>query len=179
MACCCKEEEQENTDLFAPLSCPDASPPSPPSLILSPMNSNFKALSSADLLQSILERLPPRDLARSTCVCRLWRAVASDRAMLERAFAGPWGVKQVVGMPSSTAFWRYSSLTRFAISHRLVRGDTVAGLALKYSVQVLSFGKIFKKFVQVVSLHQKKKNLLIWEKGDFIAFSSMLSLSKY
>ncbi|KAJ4815241.1 peptidoglycan-binding LysM domain-containing protein [Rhynchospora pubera] len=142
MACCCKEREQETTDLSTPLSFPDIASPSPPPLTLSPMNSNFTALSSGDLLQSILERLPPRDLARSACVCRLWRAVASDRAMLERAFAGPWGVKRVVGTPSSTAFWRCSSLTRFAISHRLSRGDTVAGLALKYSVQVMEIKRL-------------------------------------
>ncbi|ONK60562.1 uncharacterized protein A4U43_C08F19890 [Asparagus officinalis] len=40
-----------------------------------------------------------------------------------------------MGTPSSTAFWRSPGLDRFAISHRLQRGDSVAGLALKYSVQ--------------------------------------------
>nr|CAD1837624.1 unnamed protein product [Ananas comosus var. bracteatus] len=117
-----------------------SSPSSSPSLsssseVISPMNSHFSALSSGDLLRSILASLPPADLARAACVCRLWRAVASDREMLERAFRAPWRVRRVLGTPSSAAFWRHPALSRFAISHRLLRGDTVAGLALKYSVK--------------------------------------------
>nr|CAD1837642.1 unnamed protein product [Ananas comosus var. bracteatus] len=90
------------------------------------MNSHFSALSSGDLLRSILACLPPADLARAACVCRLWRALASDREMLERAFRAPWRVRRVLGTPSSAAFWRHPALSRFAISHRLLRGDTVA-----------------------------------------------------
>ncbi|RWV85327.1 hypothetical protein GW17_00052893 [Ensete ventricosum] len=106
--------------------------------VLSPMNSNFLALVSPDLLRAILELLPPADLARSACVCRMWRAVASEREMKEWAFRVPWKVRRVLGEPSSVAFWRHPGLDRFAISHRLRRGDTVPGLALRYSVQVLS-----------------------------------------
>ncbi|WOL17602.1 F-box protein [Canna indica] len=109
---------------------------------LSPMNSNFTALLSRDLLRAILERLMPADLARSACVCRLWRAIGSDREMQERAFRAPWNVRRVLGQPSSDAFWRHSSLDRFAISHRLRRGDSVAGLALRYSVQVMDIKRL-------------------------------------
>ncbi|KAI5005591.1 hypothetical protein ZWY2020_032834 [Hordeum vulgare] len=40
----------------------------------------------ADLLRAVLHRLPPTDVARTACVCRLWRVIASDRAVLEAAF---------------------------------------------------------------------------------------------
>ncbi|KAL0921680.1 hypothetical protein M5K25_008777 [Dendrobium thyrsiflorum] len=100
------------------------------------MNPNFSDLGASDLLRSILELLSPADLARAACVCRLWRELASDRELVERAFRKPWKVRRVLGSPSSTGFWRYTGLDRFAISHCLVRGDTVAGLAVKYSVQV-------------------------------------------
>ncbi|THU71916.1 hypothetical protein C4D60_Mb04t06560 [Musa balbisiana] len=110
--------------------------------LLSPMNSNFSALGSPDLLRAILELLPPGDLARSACVCRMWRAVASDREMKEWAFREPWKVRRVLGEPSSVAFWRHPGLDRFAISHRLRRGDTVPGLALRYSVQVMDIRRL-------------------------------------
>lgn len=61
----------------------------------------------------------------------------------------PWKLKEVVGMPLNGSFWRDNGIGKFAISHRLARGDTVASLAVKYSVQVdefffLTFFKIFK-----------------------------------
>ncbi|PKA61375.1 F-box protein [Apostasia shenzhenica] len=110
--------------------------------VLSPMNSNFLALGTKDLLRSILELLPPADLARAACVCRLWREVASGREMQERAFRKPFMVRRVLGSPSSSGFWRHPDLDRFAISHRLVRGDTVPGLALKYSVQLMDIKRL-------------------------------------
>lgn len=114
--------------------------------MLSPM-CDLSTVVSGDLLRSILERLPPSDLARSACVCRLWRDFASDREMQEKIFRSPWKVRRVLGEPSSPAFWRYPSLDRFAISHRLSRGDSVAGLALRYGVQVLYFiGSLFVSF---------------------------------
>lgn len=103
---------------------------------ISPMNSNFPALVCKDILRTIFEKLPVVDLARSACVCRLWSSVASDREIQVRAFKAPWKLKDVIGKPSSGSFWRDNSLSRFAISHRLVRGDTVASLAVKYTVQV-------------------------------------------
>ncbi|XP_077213759.1 F-box protein At1g55000-like [Tasmannia lanceolata] len=109
---------------------------------ISALNSNFSALISRDILQTIFERLPLSDLARSACVCRVWNSVASDREMQIRAFKSPWKLKDVVGKPSSGSFWRDNSLGRFAISHRLVRTDTVAGLAVKYSVQVMDIKRL-------------------------------------
>ncbi|XP_044968753.1 uncharacterized protein LOC123428596 [Hordeum vulgare subsp. vulgare] len=91
-----------------------------------------------DLLQVVLHRLPPADVARATCFYRLWRAVASDRAVLEAAFHAPWGMRRVLGDPTTRAFWRAASLARFALSHTVRRGDTVPGVALKYSVQSYS-----------------------------------------
>ncbi|XP_020258977.1 F-box protein At1g55000 [Asparagus officinalis] len=82
----------------------------------------------------------PRPLRSS---CRFWRfRRASDRELLELAFRKPWNVKRVMGTPSSAAFWRSPGLDRFAISHRLQRGDSVAGLALKYSVQVVDIKRL-------------------------------------
>ncbi|BAF12903.1 F-box protein At1g55000 [Oryza sativa Japonica Group] len=102
-----------------------------------------------DLLRAVLQRLPPPDLARAACVCRLWRGVASDRAVLEAAFASPWGVRRVVGEPETRAFWRAASLARFALSHTVRRGDTVPGIALKYSIQVTDI----KRFNNMMSDH--------------------------
>ncbi|XP_074585000.1 F-box protein At1g55000 [Curcuma longa] len=109
--------------------------------MLSPM-CDFSTIVSGDLLRSIFERLPPSDLARSACVCRLWRDFASDREMQEKIFRSPWKVRRVLGEPSSPAFWRHPSLDRFAISHRLSRGDSVAGLALRYGVQVMNIKRL-------------------------------------
>ncbi|XP_072992392.1 F-box protein At1g55000 [Typha latifolia] len=149
MGCCGEDDEDLLKLLVTPNSNTSPNPnleisfsPSSSSEVLSPMNSHFSALSSRDLLRSILELLPPSDLARAACVCRLWRAVASEREMFERAFREPWKVRRVLGDPSSSAFWRHPSLDRFAISHRLLRGDSVAGLALKYAVQVMDIKRL-------------------------------------
>ncbi|KAF7044265.1 hypothetical protein CFC21_053518 [Triticum aestivum] len=113
----------------------------------------------ADLLRAVLHRLPPADVARAACVCRLWRAVASDRAVLEAAFRAPWGVRRVLGDPATRAFWRAASLARFALSHTVRRGDTVPGVALKYSVQVTDI----KRFNNMMSDHgiYSRERLLI------------------
>lgn len=113
-----------------------SSPADPPSPEPDPAAGAIGARLPADLLRAVLQRLPPVDLARSACVCRAWRAVASDRAVVEAAFCAPWGVRRVVGEPATGAFWRTASLGRFALSHAVRRGDTVPGVALKYSVQV-------------------------------------------
>lgn len=111
----------------------------PTQMIISPMNSNFPALLSRDTLWTILEKLPLVDLARAACVCRIWNSVASDREIQIRAFKSPWKIRDVAGNPSSGSFWRDNSISKFAISHHIRRGDTVAGLAVKYSVQVYFF----------------------------------------
>ncbi|CAI9102216.1 OLC1v1000448C1 [Oldenlandia corymbosa var. corymbosa] len=109
---------------------------------ISPMNSNFSALLCQDTLRAILEKLPLPDLARSACVCRLWSYVASDREMQTRAFKSPWKIKDVIGDPSSGSFWRDNGISKFAISHRICRGDSVVGLAVKYSVQVMDIKRL-------------------------------------
>ncbi|CAA7395413.1 unnamed protein product [Spirodela intermedia] len=124
------------------------------------MNSNFSALISCrDVLRSILERLHPKDLARAACVCRLWYAVASEREVKERAFKSPWKVGRILGDPSSPGFWRYPSLGRFAISHRLVRGDSVPGLALKYSVQVMDIKRL-NNMMSDHGIHSRERLLI-------------------
>ncbi|EPS73038.1 hypothetical protein M569_01720 [Genlisea aurea] len=105
-------------------------------------DSDFTALSCRDTLREILARLPVVDLARSACVCRLWRSVASDREMRNRAFTSPWKIRDVVGTPTSANFWRDNSLSKFALSHRLRRGDSIASLALRYSVQVIDIKRL-------------------------------------
>lgn len=153
MGCCCNEEEDQQ--LLQPLINPPEEPQQPTTtagtgggesdsthLTISPMNSNFEALVCQDTLRAIFEKLPLSDLARAACVCRLWSSVASDREIQTRAFKAPWKIKDVVGNPSSGSFWRDNSISKFAISHRLLRGDTVAGLAIKYSVQVMDIKRL-------------------------------------
>ncbi|KAI3805229.1 hypothetical protein L1987_27415 [Smallanthus sonchifolius] len=150
MGCCGEEEEdilqplqQQTLTLHSsPSSMATAGTGDDSSATISPMNSNFEALICKDILRTIFEKLPVADLARSTCVCRLWSSVASDREIHVRAFKAPWKLKDLIGNPSSGSFWRDNSLTRFAISHRLVRGDTVASLAVKYSVQVTDIKRL-------------------------------------
>lgn len=144
MGCCGEDEEeilqplhqQQTPSLHSSSSMASATTGDDSYTTISPMNSNFPALVCKDILRTIFEKLPVADLARSACVCRLWSSVASDREIQVRAFKAPWKLKDVIGKPSSGSFWRDNSLSRFAISHRLVRGDTVASLAVKYTVQV-------------------------------------------
>ncbi|XP_027158856.1 F-box protein At1g55000 [Coffea eugenioides] len=157
MGCCCNQEEEEQ--LHQPLiNPPQESPLSTTTTsssaaggdgefesthrTISPMNSNYSALLCQDTLRAIFEKLPFSDLARAACVCRLWSFVASDREMQTRAFKARWKIKDVIGDPSSGSFWRDNSISKFAISHHLLRGDTVAGLAVKYSVQVMDIKRL-------------------------------------
>ncbi|KAB1227149.1 hypothetical protein CJ030_MR1G027732 [Morella rubra] len=111
-------------------------------LFISPMNSHFSALTCRDTLRLILEKLPVRDLARASCVCRLWSSVASDHEIVARAFKAPWKLLDVIGKPVSGGFWRDNGIWKFAISHRLVKGDSLASLAIKYSVQVMDINRL-------------------------------------
>ncbi|XP_020210426.1 F-box protein At1g55000 [Cajanus cajan] len=143
MPCCCHEDD---ADIFRHLinsSFPSsAAAAAATSTVISPMNSHFWPLSSTDILRIIFHNLPVPDLARASCVCRLWNSVASHRDMLTAAFAAPWKLKAVLGDPLSRSFWRDNSLAKFAISHRIARGDTVASLAVKYSVQVMDIKRL-------------------------------------
>ncbi|KAK9086781.1 hypothetical protein Syun_029175 [Stephania yunnanensis] len=143
MGCCCNEDDED--DILKTLITTAAATIAgtvDASAVISPMNSNFSALISGDILRAIFERLAAHDLARSACVCRAWHAVASDREILVGAFKAPWKLREVVGSPTSTSFWRDNCLGRFAISHKLVRGDTVASLAVKYYVQVMDIKRL-------------------------------------
>lgn len=143
---CCGDQDEDEQEILHSLNPNSQTLTSPTATstslhdefdtVISPMNSNFSALICKDILRSIFENLPLPDLARTACVCRLWSSVASDREIQTRAFKAPWKLKDVIGNPSSGSFWRDNSINRFAISHRLVRQDTVASLAVKYSVQV-------------------------------------------
>ncbi|KAG6773220.1 hypothetical protein POTOM_020481 [Populus tomentosa] len=93
-----------------------------------------------DTLIMILRKLGARDLARASCVCKLWRDMASDDAIVRPAFMEPWKLKEIVGEPVSGNFWRENGIWKFAISHKIARGDSVTSLAKKYSVQKVVFG---------------------------------------
>ncbi|KAG5252569.1 F-box protein [Salix suchowensis] len=95
-----------------------------------------------DTLVMILRKLGARDLARASCVCKLWRDMASDDAIVRPAFMEPWKLKEIVGKPVSGSFWRENRIWRFAISHKIVRGDSVTSLAKKYSVQVMDVKRL-------------------------------------
>uniref|UniRef100_A0A9I9CIT9 Lipoxygenase n=1 Tax=Cucumis melo TaxID=3656 RepID=A0A9I9CIT9_CUCME len=148
MGCCCDQDDDVEILRHLNPSPPVHSPPLQPppadhsTAILSPMNSHFFALSCRDILRLIFEHLSIPDLARSSCVCRLWHSVASDQEIVAGAFKAPWKVKDVVGKPSSWSFWRDNCLGKFAISHRILRGDSLASLAVKYSVQVTDIKRL-------------------------------------
>ena len=103
---------------------------------ISPMDS---VVTCRDILRIIFQNLPISALFRARCVCPLWNSVASERDILIRAFTSPWKLKGVIGSPLSGSFWRDNSLAKFALSHRIVRGDTVTSLAVRYSVQVCTY----------------------------------------
>lgn len=78
--------------------------------------------------------------------------MASDGDIVKRAFMSPWKLKEVVGKPVSGNFWRDNGIWKFSISHKIIRGDTVASLAVKYSVQVLENFKFYAFFFLFVGL---------------------------
>ncbi|KAK8945566.1 F-box protein [Platanthera guangdongensis] len=121
-----------------PLECANSDLSSRPTLHTTSFvyPSSFSSSTARPRPSTILELLQPSNLARVAYVCRVWKEVASDREVREWAFSEPWKVRKLLGSPSSTGFWRYPDLNRFAISHHLFRGDTVTALTLKYSVQV-------------------------------------------
>lgn len=87
--------------------------------------------------------------------------------MQELAFRAPWKVLRVLGEPSSPAFWRQPGLDRFAISHRLSRGDSVAGLALKYSVQVMNIKRL-NNMMSDHGIHSRERLLIPISKPDLL-----------
>lgn len=123
-------------------------------------------LAYRDTLRLILERLSGggdvgvSELARASCVCRVWNSVAYE--LVVEAFKAKWKLGDVIGKPVSGSFWRDSGIWKFAISHRIVRGDSVASLAVKYSVQVFFYFFNFQ-FLNFCLVIEK-----VWERtGNF------------
>ncbi|GMI88786.1 hypothetical protein like AT1G55000 [Hibiscus trionum] len=141
MSCCCDGNDDEST-LTAPLISSSDSILVDSTATISPMNSHFAALTCRDTLRLIFEKLSLPDLARASCVCKTWNAVASDDDMVTEAFKAPWRLLDVVGKPSSRSFWRDNGIRKFAISHRILKGETVASLAVKYSSQVMDIKRL-------------------------------------
>ncbi|CAH2046964.1 unnamed protein product [Thlaspi arvense] len=121
-----------------------ASPPQPDqsNTTISPLNSHFMALSCRDTLRLIFNRLTVVDLARASCVCQIWNSVATEDDLVVSAFTAPWRIKELVGRPGSGSFWRDNGIWKFALSHRISRGDSVTSLAVKYSVQVMDIKRL-------------------------------------
>ncbi|KAK9732536.1 hypothetical protein RND81_04G005600 [Saponaria officinalis] len=116
---CCTEEEEETTFLHPLLTTAANAAVGGDEETISPMNSNFVALVCRDTLRIIFEKLSVSDIARSACV-------------QTTSFKAPWKLKEVVGEPSSGSFWRDNRLSKFAISHRIIRGDSITSLAVNY-----------------------------------------------
>eukprot|EP00271_Cylindrocystis_brebissonii_P012849 TRINITY_DN32364_c0_g1_i1.p1 TRINITY_DN32364_c0_g1~~TRINITY_DN32364_c0_g1_i1.p1 ORF type:complete len:433 (-),score=73.02 TRINITY_DN32364_c0_g1_i1:749-2047(-) len=92
----------------------------------------------ADIWQMVFVRLEIDHLPSVAAACREWRDIIRGRSLWAGAFVAAWKLRSVAGRPSSTAFWRGTVLTQmFALSHEVLRTDTVAGLAVKYNVQVM------------------------------------------
>ncbi|KAL9235039.1 hypothetical protein vseg_009839 [Gypsophila vaccaria] len=148
MNCCTEEDDDDTTTLHHPLLTATTVTTTSTTTVdgddntISPMNSNFAALNCRDTLRIIFEKLPVSDIARAACVCRIWAAVAAEREIVTASFTAPWRLKDVVGNPSSGSFWRDNRLSKFAVSHRINRGDSVASLAVKYSVQVMDVKRL-------------------------------------
>lgn len=111
-----------------------------------------------DLWRIILELLPVTALGQAACVCRLWHTIATEPAVLAAAFMAPWGLNKVVGTPLSKTFWR-GQLGQFVISHALQRQDTIAGLAVKYGVQVQGIRRV-NNMMSDHGIHSRERLLI-------------------
>lgn len=100
------------------------------------------ALYCRDTLIIIFQKLTVADLARASCVCKVWNSVATEDDLVVSAFTAPWRIKELVGRPASVSFWRDNGIWKFAISHRICRGDSVTSLAVKYAVQVMDIKRL-------------------------------------
>ncbi|TXG65507.1 hypothetical protein EZV62_006782 [Acer yangbiense] len=145
MGCCCDQNDDEDIQTHLLSSSSSSSSSSSfvssaddLSTVISPMNSHFGALYCTDTLRIILSKLAVTDLARACCVCRVWNAVACANELIVDAFKFPWKLREVVGRPINQSFWRDNGISKFAVSHRIARGDTVQSLAVKYSVHLVA-----------------------------------------
>lgn len=136
MDCCCCDQNNVDDSLVEPLIGATNISADQSHTTISPLNSHFMALSCRDTLRLIFQRLTVADLARAGCVSRIWNSAATEDDLVVAAFTARWRIKELVGRPVSGAFWRDNGIWKFAISHRISRGDSVTSLAVKYSVQV-------------------------------------------
>ncbi|XP_050225765.1 F-box protein At1g55000 [Mercurialis annua] len=176
MGCCGDTDEEDDrvpNNLTQPLIPSDSSSDnSAESLtIISPMNSHFTALTCPDTLRLIFEKLPVADLARASCVCRVWKTVSSEDAVVKTAFMRPWKLKGIIGKPvTGGSFWR-DGLRKFAISHKIGKGDTVAGLAVKYSVQVMNIKRL-NNMMSDHGIHSRYRLLIPLSSPDLLINST-------
>ncbi|KAJ6757195.1 hypothetical protein OIU74_026442 [Salix koriyanagi] len=70
----------------------------------------LEAFTCRDTVIMIFRKLGARDLARASCVCKLWRDMASGDEIVRSAFMEPWKLKEIVGKPKSGRFWRDSGI---------------------------------------------------------------------
>ncbi|KAG5232473.1 F-box protein [Salix suchowensis] len=119
----------------------------------------LEAFTCKDTVIMIFRKLGARDLARASCVCKLWRDMASGDEIVRSAFMEPWKLKEIVGKPKSGRFWRDSGICKFAISHKIVKGDSVASLAVKYSVQVMEI-KVLNNMTSDHGIYSRERLLI-------------------
>ncbi|GLJ21742.1 hypothetical protein SUGI_0405490 [Cryptomeria japonica] len=122
---------------------------------------------SEEVWRNILERLSVAELGRAACVCRLWNSIASDTELQINAFKAPWKLKEIIGRPSSRSFWQVTSLSRFAISHKLKRSDTMAGLAIKYQVHVTDIKRL-NNMMSDHGIYSRERLLIPVSKPDIL-----------
>ncbi|KAH9301865.1 hypothetical protein KI387_013448 [Taxus chinensis] len=120
-----------------------------------------------DLWRSILERLSAAELGRAACVCRTWNSIASETEVQINAFKAPWKLKEIVGRPSSTSFFHATTLSRFAISHKLKRSDTIPGLAIKYQVHVTDIRRL-NNMMSDHGIYSRERLLIPVSKPDIL-----------
>ena len=76
--------------------------------ITSPTNSNLSlALTCCDILRLILESLTVPNLARASCVCRVWNSVGSDHELVAKAFKAPWRLNDVIEIVSISVLFYF------------------------------------------------------------------------
>ncbi|EEF49837.1 F-box protein At1g55000 [Ricinus communis] len=160
MGCCGDKDEEDDSipSLTRHLNSSEISGDTT-TITISPMNSHFAALTCRDTLRLIFEKLPVADLARASCVCRVWKTVSSDSEIVKNAFMSPWKLKGIIGEPVSGSFWRDNGIWKFAISHKIVKGDTVASLAVKYSVQVMEIKRL-NNMMSDHGIHSRERLLI-------------------
>lgn len=98
----------------------------------------------ADLMRSIFERLPMCSILRAGAVCRKWHKHAHNPELWAASFVRKWELDSISSSdfsPVSTSFWA-SKDPFFVLPHAVSGTDTVAGLAVRYNVQVMELRRV-------------------------------------